>query len=209
MAMNKITKISKISKICVYCGSSPGADPAFVQAARAFGEILAANGIGLVYGGGSIGIMGEIARAVLRHGGEVNGIIPEFLTARELALKEAQNLIITKDMHERKQKMFEMADAFVALPGGVGTLEELVEQLTWAQLGHHRKPVLVANIEGFWEPLCALFDHMRALQFIRNELSFDLLVANKVEDILPMLQKAIEVVPESAKEMTTADAERL
>jgi hypothetical protein len=209
MAMNKIDKMSKIRKICVYCGSSPGADPAFVQAARAFGEILARNGIGLVYGGGSIGMMGEVAKAVLTHGGEVNGIIPEFLVARELALKEAQNLIVTKDMHERKQKMFEMADAFVALPGGVGTLEELVEQLTWAQLGHHRKPVLVANIKGFWEPLNALFDHMRALQFIRSELSFDLLVADTVEDILPTLQKALAAVPESAKRMTAADAERL
>jgi uncharacterized protein (TIGR00730 family) len=207
--MNKINKMSKIRKICVYCGSSPGAGPAFVQAARAFGEILAKNGIGLVYGGGSIGMMGEVAKAVLKHGGEVNGIIPEFLVARELALTEAQNLIITKDMHERKQKMFDMADAFVALPGGVGTLEELVEQLTWAQLGHHCKPVLVASIEGFWEPLCALFDHMRALQFIRSELSFDMLVANKVEDILPMLQKALAAVPESAKRMTAADAERL
>jgi uncharacterized protein (TIGR00730 family) len=209
MAMNKIEKMSKIQRICVYCGSSPGADPAFAQAARAFGEILAKNGIGLVYGGGSIGIMGELARAVLKHGGEVTGIIPAFLMAREIGLREAQNLIVTKDMHERKQKMFEMADAFVALPGGIGTLEELVEQLTWMQLGHHRKPVLVANIEGFWEPLCALFDHMRALQFIRSDLSFDLLVADKVEDILPMLQTAVEAVPESAKRMTTADAERL
>jgi uncharacterized protein (TIGR00730 family) len=207
--MNKIDKMSKIRKICVYCGSSPGANSAFVQAARTFGETLAKNGIGLVYGGGSIGIMGEVAKAVLKHGGQVTGIIPEFLTARELALKEAQNLIITKDMHERKQKMFEMADAFVALPGGVGTLEELVEQLTWAQLGHHRKPVLVANIEGFWEPLCALFDHMRGLQFIRSELSFDLLVADKVADILPMLQKAAAAVPDEAERMTAADAERL
>jgi uncharacterized protein (TIGR00730 family) len=207
--MNKIHKTSKIRKICVYCGSSPGADPAFARAARAFGETLARHAIGLVYGGGSIGIMGEIAKAVLKHGGEVTGIIPEFLIARELALTEAQNLIVTKDMHERKQKMFEMADAFVALPGGVGTLEELVEQLTWMQLGHHRKPVLVANVKGFWEPLCALFDHMRALQFIRGELSFDLLVADNVEDILPMLQKAAETVPESAKRMTAADAERL
>jgi uncharacterized protein (TIGR00730 family) len=209
MAMNKIENLSKIRKICVYCGSSPGTDPAYTQAARDFGEILAGNRIDLVYGGGSVGIMGELARSVLRHGGQVNGIIPEFLVARELALKTAQRLIITRDMHERKSKMFEMADAFVALPGGVGTLEELVEQLTWAQLGHHRKPVLVANIEGFWEPLCALFDHMRALEFIRRDLSFDLLVANKVEDILPMLQEAIEAVPEEAKKMTAADAERL
>jgi uncharacterized protein (TIGR00730 family) len=209
MPMNKIDKMSKIQRICVYCGSSPGTDPAYVQAARAFGEILAKNGIGLVYGGGAVGIMGELARAVLKHNGAVNGIIPEFLMAREHALKTTQGLIVTRDMHERKRKMFEMADAFVALPGGVGTLEELVEQLTWVQLGRHRKPVLVANIEGFWEPLCALFDHMRALQFIRGELSFDLLVADKVDDIVPMLQKAADAVPDSAKRMTAADAERL
>lgn len=207
--MNKIDKMSNIQRICVYCGSSPGTDPAYVQAARAFGEILAKNGIGLVYGGGSVGIMGELAQAVLKHGGTVNGIIPEFLMAREHALKTTQGLIVTRDMHERKRKMFEMADAFVALPGGIGTLEELVEQLTWVQLGRHRKPVLVANIKGFWEPLCALLDHMRTLEFIRGDLSFDLLVADNVDDILPMLQEALVEVPESAKRMTAADADRL
>jgi uncharacterized protein (TIGR00730 family) len=209
MAMNKIDKTSKISRICVYCGSSPGTSPAYVQAAREFGEILARDGVGLVYGGGSVGMMGEVSQAVLRNGGEVHGIIPEFLVAQEHARPDVQDLIVTRDMHERKQKMFEMADAFVALPGGVGTLEELVEQLTWAQLGRHRKPVLVANIEGFWEPLCALFDHMRALQFIKKEFSFDLLVADRVEDILPMLMQAVETVPEEAKKMSAADAERL
>jgi len=207
--MNRIENISKIQKICVYCGSGPGTDPAFVQAARDFGKILAENGIGLVYGGGAVGMMGELADAVVKHGGQVNGIIPEFLMAREHALQQTQGLIVTRDMHERKRKMFELADAFVALPGGVGTLEELVEQLTWVQLGRHRKPVLAANIEGFWNPLCALLDHMRALQFIRGDLSFDLLVASKVEDILPMLQAAAAAVPESAKKLTAADADRL
>jgi uncharacterized protein (TIGR00730 family) len=209
MTMNKIEKLSKIEKICVYCGSSPGTSPAFLQSARDFGKILAGNGIGLVYGGGSVGIMGELSQAVIKHGGEVHGIIPGFLMDREHARKNGQDLIVTRDMHERKRKMFEMADAFVALPGGVGTLEELVEQLTWAQLGRHKKPVLVANIEGFWQPLCALFDHMRELQFIKREFSFDLLVADRVEDILPMLHRAIEQVPEEAKRMSAADAERL
>ena len=106
--------------------------------------------------------MGALADAVLDHGGIVTGIIPEFLTDREHMLVRAQERIITRDMHERKQLMFERADAFVALPGGVGTLEELVEQLTWAQLGRHNKPILIANIEGFWDPLCALLDHMEA-----------------------------------------------
>jgi uncharacterized protein (TIGR00730 family) len=207
--MNKIEKTHKIRKICVYCGSGPGTDPAFVAAARAFGKILAQNNIGLVYGGGAVGMMGELAHTVAENGGQVTGIIPEFLMAREHALQTTQGLIVTRDMHERKRKMFELADAFVALPGGVGTLEELVEQLTWVQLGRHRKPVLAANIEGFWEPLCALLEHMKTLEFIRGDLSFDLLVADNVEDILPMLQKAADAVPADAKEMTTADADRL
>ena len=150
-----------------------------MEAARAFGAILAKNGIGLVYGGGAVGIMGALARSVLDHGGEVTGIIPEFLMAREHALHGTQELIVTRDMHERKQKMFELADAFVALPGGVGTLEELVEQITWVQLGRHKKPILLANINGFWDPLCALLDHMKTLEFIRGDLDFDLLVADQ------------------------------
>lgn len=207
--MNRPENMSKIRKICVYCGSSPGTNPAFVQAARDFGAVLAKNRIGLVYGGGAVGIMGEIAQAVLKHGGEVHGIIPEFLVAREHALETPRGLTVTRDMHERKRKMFEMADAFVALPGGVGTLEEIVEQMTWAQLGRHKKPILLANIEGFWQPLCALLDHMKALEFIRGDLNFDLLVANKVADILPMLQQAAAAVPEDARQMRTADADRL
>jgi uncharacterized protein (TIGR00730 family) len=201
--------MSKIKRICVYCGSGTGTDPAFVAAGTAFGETLAKNDIGLVYGGGAIGIMGAIAHSVLDHGGQVTGIIPEFLMSRERAMRGTQNLVITADMHERKRKMFEMADAFVALPGGVGTLEEIVEQMTWAQLGRHKKPILLANINGFWDPLCALLDHMRALEFIRAGLSFDLLVANGVADILPMLEKAVAAVPEEAKKMEPATAERL
>ncbi len=208
-AMNERENLNKIRKICVYCGSGPGTDPAYVEAARAFGATLAKNGIGLVYGGGHVGMMGELAEAVLAHDGEVTGIIPEFLVAREHAIKGAHGLIVTHDMHERKRKMFELADAFVALPGGVGTLEEIVEQMTWAQLGRHKKPILLANIEGFWQPLCALLDHMKTLEFIRGDLNFDLLVADKVEDILPMLRKAAEAAPEAAKTMTSADADKL
>ena len=127
--------MSKINALCVYCGSSAGTDPAFVETARSFGKILAENDIRLVYGGGSAGLMGALAEAVLENGGDVTGIIPEFLTNRERPRRLAQELIVTRDMHERKAKMFERADGFVALPGGIGTLEELVEQLTWAQLG--------------------------------------------------------------------------
>jgi uncharacterized protein (TIGR00730 family) len=181
--------MSKINALCVYCGSSPGTDPAFVETARAFGKILAENDIRLVYGGGSAGLMGALADAVLKHGGDVTGIIPEFLINREhpRPRQHAQELIVTRDMHERKAKMFDMADAFVALPGGIGTLEELVEQLTWLQLGRHRKPVLLANIKGFWQPLIELIEHMQLLGFIHSERRFSYLIVDRIEDALPRL----------------------
>jgi uncharacterized protein (TIGR00730 family) len=201
--------MSTIRNICVYCGSGPGTDPRFAKAAHAFGSILAKNDIGLVYGGGSVGLMGAVAAATIAGGGRVIGIIPEFLSNRERPFSEAQELIVTRDMHERKRIMFERSDAFVALPGGVGTLEELVEQLTWAQLGRHKKPILAANIGGFWDPLCALLDHMRSLAFIRSGLSVSLLVADSVEDILPKLQEAARPVAEAEKLMEAGTAERL
>jgi uncharacterized protein (TIGR00730 family) len=201
--------MSKIRTVCVYCGSGPGTNPRFVEGAKAFGKILAENGIRLVYGGGSIGLMGAIATSVLDHGGTVTGIIPDFLTIRENALKRVQELIITPDMHERKRLMFEHSDAFVALPGGIGTLEELVEQLTWQQLGRHSKPVLLANIEGFWEPLLVLLAHMRATQFIRATLAVDILKAERVEDILPRLKEAAGRALEGSEEMPPEIARRL
>jgi uncharacterized protein (TIGR00730 family) len=207
--MNRPEKMSKIRKICVYCGSSPGTDPAFVEAARAFGAILAENGIGLVYGGGNAGLMGALAQSALDHGGSVTGVIPRFLLSRERSAQGSNGLIVTNDMHERKRKMFDLADAFVALPGGIGTLEELVEQLTWVQLGRHRKPVLLANIKGFWQPLCALIDHMKTLEFIHGRFDFDLMVADTVTGILPMLQKSVEALPEEAMQMEPTAAERL
>lgn len=201
--------MSTIKAVCVYCGSGPGNSPIFVQTAQSFGRILADNGIRLVYGGGSIGLMGAIATSVVDHGGQVTGIIPDFLKARELMFQRAQEMIVTRDLHERKRLMFERADAFVALPGGIGTLEELVEQLTWAQLGRHEKPILIANIDGFWDPLCALLDHMRATQFIRSGLSIEPLVVRRVEDILPRLLQAASLVTESQKEMKAIEPERL
>ena len=202
-------KTNKIRKICVYCGSGPGDDPVYVKAARELGEIFAKERIELVYGGGNVGLMGEIAHAVLAGGGKVTGIIPEFLVARERAKESVDHLIVTRDMHERKRKMFELADAFIALPGGIGTLEELVEQLTWAQLGQHKKPILVANIKNFWEPLCALIDHMKRVKFIRDDLNFSLLVADKVADILPLLRQAMVPVEEHEKEMKAAQPHHL
>jgi uncharacterized protein (TIGR00730 family) len=180
-----------------------------MDAATSFGRVLAENNIGLVYGGGSVGLMGALAEAVLDGGGRVAGVIPEFLVNREHMLLRVQERIVTRDMHERKRIMFERADAFVALPGGIGTLEELVEQLTWAQLGRHRKPILILNIEGFWDPLCALIDHMRRLDFIRADLSVRLLVAEKVDEILPKLFEEARLVAESEKEMVPIVAERM
>jgi uncharacterized protein (TIGR00730 family) len=201
--------MSKINAICVYCGSSPGADPAFVEAARGFGKILAKSGIRLVYGGGSIGLMGALASAVIHHGGTATGIIPEFLTAKERPLRLAQEQIITRDMHERKQTMFNRADAFVALPGGIGTLEELIEQMTWAQLGRHKKPILIANINGFWDPLLVLLDHMRALALVPPPAKgVELLVADRIDDILPKLREVAFAVSDAQKEMAVP-AERL
>ncbi len=198
-----------IKSVCVYCASGPGTSPAFVAAARAFGRLLAENKINLVYGGGSVGLMGALAESVLNHGGFVTGVIPDFLVDREHMMERAQERIITRDMHERKRTMFERADAFVALPGGVGTLEELVEQITWAQLGRHKKPILIANIEGFWNPLRALLDHTHKLEFIRAGLTFNLLVADHVDDILPKLMEAAHAVPEFEKEMAPVVADRL
>jgi uncharacterized protein (TIGR00730 family) len=201
--------MSHINSICVYCGSGPGTKPAFAEAARRLGQVLAENGIKLVYGGGSGGLMGALAKSALDHGGFVTGIIPDFLTEREHILMRAQERIVTRDLHERKRIMFERADAFVALPGGIGTMEELVEQLTWAQLGRHRKPILIANIDRFWEPLCALLDHMRRLEFIRDGLHVNLLVADRVEDILPRLNEAARRISEPDKEMNAAAVGRM
>ena len=200
--------MSKINAICVYCGSSPGTEPAFIEAAQNFGKILAENSVRLIYGGGSVGLMGALAESVLEHGGEVTGVIPEFLTKRERPRRLAQELIVTRDMHERKRTMFERADAFVALPGGLGTLEELVEQLTWVQLGRHKKPILIANIAGYWGPLLALIEHMREVKFVPSSLRVDFLAAKRVEDILPMLREAASKIAEADKAMAVP-AERL
>jgi len=173
--------------VCVYCGSSLGADPRFAEAADELGAAIAGMGARLVFGGGGRGLMGRVARAAMAKGGEVVGIIPRFLQEREEAAPEWSELVVVDDMHRRKQLMFERADAFVALPGGVGTLEELVEQLTWIQLDRHRKPVLIADIAGFWRPLLALLAHMRMAEFVRPEFDAPYLVAEKIADVPEML----------------------
>ncbi len=184
--------MSAIRNVCVYCGSSNGNDARFGDAAEELGRALAAGGVGLVYGGGGEGLMGRLARSTLAAGGYVTGIIPNFLVRKEHALTAAQEMVVVDTMHERKQAMFDRADAFVALPGGAGTLEELVEQLTWAQLNRHVKPILLADIGGFWRPLLALFAHMRIKGFIREGFDLRYLVAEQIEDVLPMLRAAAE-----------------
>jgi uncharacterized protein (TIGR00730 family) len=174
-----------IKSICVYCGSGPGKNPAYVAAAKRLGADMAAARISLVYGGGSLGLMGETAKSVLANGGHVTGIIPQFLSEKERMLKEAHELIVTEDMHQRKRLMFDRSDAFVALPGGIGTLEELVEQLTWAQLGRHQKPIVLANIDGFWDPFLVLLKHMQDEAFIRAGLEVRFVTVDRAEDILP------------------------
>ncbi|WP_264050366.1 LOG family protein [Methylobacterium flocculans] len=182
--------MAPVRTVCVYCGSGFGGDPAFTAAAETLGRALAEAGLGLVYGGGNVGLMGTVARAVLAHGGHVTGIIPDFLKSRERMLDEIQETIVVEDMHTRKRLMFERSDAFVALPGGIGTLEELVEQLTWAQLGQHRKPILLLSVADFWTPLLTLFDHMRDQGFIREGLDLSYLVASEAEDVVGLLRDA-------------------
>ncbi|GAA0782800.1 TIGR00730 family Rossman fold protein [Roseibium denhamense] len=188
--MNTISE-NKLTSVCVYCGSSFGADPLYEAVATHLGQLLGDAGLRLVYGGGAVGLMGTVARAALESGGKVTGIIPHFLEEREVMLDTLEDLVITDNMHERKQLMFQKSDAFIALPGGIGTLEETVEMMTWAQLGQHRKPVVLANINGFWSPLLELFDHMRSQGFIRPETEVPYLVADSLDDVLPMLREAV------------------
>jgi uncharacterized protein (TIGR00730 family) len=152
--------------------------------------------------------MGALAQAVLKHGGAATGVIPEFLVRRERPREDRVEQVVVADMHARKRTMFERADGFVALPGGLGTLEEVVEQLTWAQLGRHKKPILIANINGYWDPLLALIEHMRAIKFVPSAFDVDFLVASRVEDILPKLRSAARKIAEPEKTMAVP-AERL
>jgi uncharacterized protein (TIGR00730 family) len=198
-------KAADINTICVYCGSGAGVNPAYGEAARELGRILAEEGIGLVYGGGSLGLMGETARSVIRHGGRVTGIIPAFLSQREHMLLEAHELVVVENMHQRKHLMFMKSDGFVALPGGLGTLEEFVEQLTWAQLEQHQKPIVLANIAGYWDPLLSLFAEMRKEGFIRRGLELHIQVVDSVEGVIPAIRRAlVPVAKEEAEARITA-----
>ncbi|WP_027057653.1 TIGR00730 family Rossman fold protein [Mesorhizobium loti] len=185
--------MNTIRSVCVYCGSSPGRDEIYVKAGHLLGRSIAKAGLRLVYGGGTKGIMGAVAEGTLKAGGKVTGIIPRFLInkeATETALDRLDELLITDNMHERKHKMFEKSDAFVALPGGIGTVEEIVEIMTWGQLGHHRKPIVFGNVNGFWDPMLSLLDHMAAEGFIHTAKRVQPLVINDPEAIVPAIMVA-------------------
>ncbi|TCU22939.1 hypothetical protein EV130_10881 [Rhizobium azibense] len=179
-----------IQSICVYCGSRPGRDTAYMAAGRSLGKEIAEYGLRLVYGGGTKGIMGAVASGVLSNGGQVTGIIPEFLIDMEAtrhSLGQLNELIVTPDMHARKHLMFERSDAFVALPGGIGTLEEIVEIMTWAQLARHEKPMVFANIKGFWDPMMELMKHMTDEGFVHTAHRVQPLVIDDVSGIIPAI----------------------
>lgn len=173
-----------MKRLCVYCGSSPGHLPAYADAARHCGQALAARGLGLVYGGGNVGLMKIVADAVLAAGGEVVGVIPQFMVKKELAHHGLTRLLTVESMHERKLKMAELADGFIALPGGVGTLEEVIEMFTWLQLGLHAKPVGLLNVAGFYDPLLALLEHMQSERFLKPKHLEMLQVADRTEALL-------------------------
>jgi uncharacterized protein (TIGR00730 family) len=154
------------NRVCVYAGSAPGANPAYAEATRALATGIVAQGGGVVYGGGSLGLMGVLADATLEAGGEVTGVIPRFLDDREVGHHGVTDLRVVETMHERKMLMAELADAFVVLPGGIGTLEEIIEMLSWSQLGLHRKPLGLLSTNGFWAPLVSLLDHMTNEKFV-------------------------------------------
>jgi TIGR00730 family protein len=198
-----------IQSICVFCGSSTGRNPAHAAAARVLGRAMAKSGIRLVYGGGSIGLMGTVARTVLEAGGEVTGIIPEFLVNRERMLDGVDDLVVVDDMHTRKRLMFEQSDAFVALPGGIGTLEEVVEQMTWAQLGRHAKPIVLADVDGFWAPLTHLLTHMAEESFIRPGFELRYLTVTDAEAIVPTIVEAAAGYTESELEGNRESLERM
>ena len=162
--------------VCVFCGSSPGARPAYTEATEELARLLAAEGIGVVYGGAGVGLMGKLADAVLAHGGEITGVIPRALVDREIEHRQVEDMRVVDSMHERKALMAELADAFVALPGGIGTLEELVEVFTWSQLGLHRKPCGLLDVEGYYQRLADFLDHAVQERFLLEQHRATLMV---------------------------------
>jgi uncharacterized protein (TIGR00730 family) len=181
-----------VERICVFCGSSPGARPEYAEAAEAFAQLLVAQGTGVVYGGGGVGLMGKLADAVLAHDGEITGVIPRALVDKEIGHPEVRDMRVVDSMHERKALMAELADAFVALPGGIGTLEELFEVFTWSQLGLHDKPCGLLDVDGYYEGLSAFLDHAVRERFVREEHRSALMVER---DAAALLERLTAYVP--------------
>jgi uncharacterized protein (TIGR00730 family) len=186
------SKVTKLKRICVFCGSSLGARPAYQEAARLLGELLAERGIGVVFGGGCIGLMGALADAALAKGGEVIGVIPDALMRREVGHRGVTKLHIVETMHQRKALMADLSDAFIALPGGYGTLEEICEIITWSQLGIQQKPCGLLNVERYWEGLLAILDHAVDEKFVLPENARLILVAQNPKS---MLERMAEWTP--------------
>lgn len=186
-----------MKRLCLYCGSSPGSRTDYADAARAVGPAFAERGLGLVYGGGNVGMMGKIADAVLESGGEVIGVIPHHLADKELAHEGATQMIRVGSMHERKQKMADLSDGFIALPGGIGTLEELFETLTWLQLGLHAKPIGLLNVAGFFDHMLGFLDHMVNERFLKPEHRSLLLVDDRIDRLIDRM--AVFSAPEAEK----------
>ncbi len=173
--------------VCVFCGSRQGSDPAYAEAATELGDALARAGLRLVYGAGDVGLMGAVARAAIKAGGETLGVVPSHLVRAEQSRRDLAHLVVTETMHERKKVMFMNADAIVTLPGGPGSLDELFEVLTWRQLGLHEKPVILLNVHGFWDPLIALVDHLVARDFAEPAFRASIETADTVAEVLERL----------------------
>ncbi len=194
--------MNSIQSLCVFCGSRAGADPAFAQAAEQLGRRLAERGVRLIYGGGSIGLMGVLMGAVLEHGGEVSGVIPEFLMHREVGNPDLTELIVVDSMHERKRRMFELADAFAVLPGGIGTLDETIEIITWQQLRLHTKPIAILSVGDYWKGFESLIEQVIAQGFADTAIRDLFAVAGDVESLLATLE-------ERATKQLAASSQRL
>ena len=192
--MGRTIYAPRVRRACVFCGSSPGARPAYTEATEDFGQLLVEHGIALVFGGASVGLMGRLADTVLSEGGEAIGVIPQSLVDREIAHLGVTDLHVVDTMHERKQLMADLADAFVALPGGLGTLDELFEIYTWAQLGLHRKPIGLMNVEGYFDGLVGFLEHAVAERFVRDDHREMLIVE---EEPAPMLERLKSFDPAS------------
>jgi uncharacterized protein (TIGR00730 family) len=193
----ELGRMNPTLSVAMFCGSAMGSDPAHAEAAARFGRILADEGVRLVYGGGGVGLMGQAARAAVEAGGQVLGVIPEFLCLPEVVYRAAETRV-TGSMHERKAVMFAEADGFVVLPGGVGTIEEIIEILSWTRLGLHSKPVVFVNLAGFWDPLFALIEHTVAQGFTPASFRRAWRSVSEVEDVLPVLRQMQENGPDVA-----------